>query len=753
MSDSRQKTHPAAGGWGSLASVAKHLAKSGSPVKGARSLLALNQKHGFDCPGCAWGDPEHASSFEFCENGVKAVAWEATDRTVGADFFAAHAVSWLRQQDHHFLEAQGRLAEPLRYDRASDRYVAVGWDEAFARIGAILRGLGSPDEAVFYTSGRTSNEAAFLYQLFVRAYGTNNLPDCSNMCHEASGIALTEQIGVGKGTVLLDDFKQADAIFVWGQNPGSNHPRMLADLRAAALRGARIVVFNPVRERGLERFAHPQKLRDMLPGGGVDIATDYYQLRVGGDMAAAKGIMKHLFERHRNRLDWSFIAEQCSGIDALEADIAATGWAEIERRSGLTREQLAVPADIYAEAERTIFTWAMGLTQHKHSVVTIQTLVDLLLLKGNVGKPGAGACPVRGHSNVQGDRTMGINEHPSPAFLDRLEAVFGLPMPRRSGHNTVSAIQAMLDGRAKAFIAMGGNFAAATPDTARTETALARCRLTVHVSTKLNRSHLVTGEEAYILPCLGRTEIDIQATGPQFVTVEDSMSMIHGSGGLNMPVSPQIRSEPAIIAGLARATLPDSPIDWDGFAADYNCIRDRIADVVPGFEDFNRRVGQPGGFYLGNSARERMWQTESGRAHFMANPLPEEIEATADGRRVFTLMSFRSHDQYNTTVYGYGDRYRGVTGDRRVLFMNPDDIAAEGLAAGDHVDLATVAADDVSRIAPRFRIVAYDIPAGNLATYFPEANILVPLASVGDRSGTPTSKEIPVTIGRSAAGG
>lgn len=752
MSDSHHNKPPPAGGWGALANVAKHLARSGSPVKGVRSLLALNQKHGFDCPGCAWGDPEHASSFEFCENGVKAVAWEATGRTIGADFFAAHPVSWLRQQDHRFLEAQGRLAEPLRYDRATDRYVAVGWDEAFQRIGAILRSLGSPDDALFYTSGRTSNEAAFLYQLFVRAYGTNNLPDCSNMCHEASGIALTEQIGVGKGTVLLDDFRQADAIFVWGQNPGTNHPRMLADLRAAALRGARIVVFNPVYERGLERFAHPQKLRDMLPGGGVDIATNYYQVRVGGDMAAAKGITKHLFERHRNRLDWSFIAAHCSGVESLEADIAATSWNEIERRSGLTREQLTVPADIYAEAERTIFTWAMGLTQHKHSVVTIQTLVDLLLLKGNVGKPGAGACPVRGHSNVQGDRTMGINEHPSPVFLDRQEATFGLSMPRRPGHNTVSAIQAMLDGQAKAFIAMGGNFAAATPDTARTEAALARCRLTVHVSTKLNRSHLVTGEEAYILPCLGRTEIDIQASGPQFVTVEDSMSMIHGSGGLNMPVSQQIRSEPAIVAGLAKATLPGSPIDWDDLAADYGRIRDKIAEVVPGFEDFNRRVSKPGGFYLGNSARERVWQTESGRARFMANPLPDEIEATADGRRVFTLMSFRSHDQYNTTVYGYDDRYRGVAGERRVLFMNPEDIAAEGLAAGDFVDLATVAGDGISRIAPRFKVVAYDIPTSNLATYFPEANVLVPLASVGDRTGTPTSKAIPVTLCRSTGG-
>lgn len=762
-----------AGGWGALTSVARSLLHSGNPAKTTLTLRGVNQPHGFDCPGCAWGDPEHASSFEFCENGVKAVAWEATSKTVGPTFFAEHSVEWLKRQDHHYLEAQGRLAQPMRYERTLDRYVPVSWEDAFRLIGETLRGLDDPNEALFYTSGRTSNEAAFLYQLFVRAYGTNNFPDCSNMCHEASGIAMSEQIGTGKGTVLLEDFEKAEAIFVWGQNPGTNHPRMLGALREAALRGCKIVVFNPVRERGLEKFADPKHVKDMLPGGGVDIASHYCQVRVGGDMAAAKGLLKILFEKYQGRLDQAFIQQHTEGFERLMRDAEATSWEEIEAQSGLTREQLEVPAEIYATSNATIFTWAMGLTQHRHSVVTIQTLVDVLLLKGNVGKPGAGPCPVRGHSNVQGDRTMGITEHPSDHFLDRLEATFPITAPRAPGYGTVHAIQAMLAGKAKVFIGMGGNFAAATPDTQMTEQALANCKLTVHISTKLNRSHLITGEQALILPCLGRTEIDLQNGVPQMVTVEDSMSMVHGSGGINRPVSPHLLSEPAIVAGMAKATLPDVKIDWDSYVADYSRIRSAIARVIPGFEGYNEKVAKPGGFHLRNPAREREWNTAQKKARFMANPLPPlefagpvpvaPVDAetatapVADGTaggpadrpidgRVFTLMSFRSHDQYNTTIYGYDDRYRGIYGYRRVLFMNREDMEAEGLAVGDVVDIRTAIDDGVKRVAEGFRIVGYDIPRGQVASYYPETNVLVPLWSYGERSMTPTSKSIPVLI-------
>jgi len=743
MQDDSKKSK-SAGGWPALESVARTLLASGAPLKGARSLLSLNQDHGFDCPGCAWGDPEHASSFEFCENGVKAVAWEATSKIVPAGFFAAHTVEELKKQDGHFLESQGRLVTPMRYDAASDTYKPVAWDDAFALIGANLNALSHPDEALFYTSGRTSNEAAFLYQLFAREFGTNNLPDCSNMCHEASGIALKEQIGTGKGTILLDDFTHAEAIFIFGQNPGTNHPRMLVDLRNAARRGAKIVVFNPLRERGLERFAHPKSPRDML-GGGVDLATNYYQLRIGGDMAAVKGMMKVMLDAHRSgnktAIDRTFIDEHTTGFNALVADQDRISWPDIESCSGLTRGEIEEAANIYMQSPRTIFTWAMGLTQHRHSVVTIQTLMDMLLLRGNIGRPGTGPCPVRGHSNVQGDRTMGITEFPAPEFLDALEREFEISVPRKHGLGTVDAIQAMQESRCKVFIGLGGNFAAAAPDTEITEAALEKCELTVHVSTKLNRSHLVHGRQALILPCLGRTEIDIQASGPQLISVEDSMSMVHGSGGLNRPVSSELRSEPAIIAGIAKATLLKSKVPWDAFISDYRCIRERIASVIPGFEDFNTRLGKRGGFYLGNSARERDWETEGGKARFMANPLPSN-----DGRDGFTLMTIRSHDQYNTSIYGYDDRYRGIKGERKVVFINEDDLAELGFAADEHVTLRAESRDGTLREAHGFRLQPYDIPRGCLAAYYPETNVLVALDSFGERSGTPTSKSIPVTL-------
>ncbi|QDQ27604.1 FdhF/YdeP family oxidoreductase [Chitinimonas arctica] len=739
-----------AGGWGALKSSLQHLREQKVAGLGFNTLLHTNQPDGFDCPGCAWPDKNHHSSFEFCENGVKAVAAEATSRRVGADFFAVHTVEWLMAQDDFSLEALGRLTEPLRYDTASDRYLPIAWDEAFQLVARHLQALASPDQAAFYTSGRTSNEAAFLYQLLVREFGTNNLPDCSNMCHESSGVAMTEQIGIGKGTVTLDDFDQAQAIFIFGQNPGTNHPRMLEALRAAARRGCRIVVFNPLRERGLERFTHPQDAWQMLSGGSSAIASNYYQLRIGGDLATVKGMIKALLEG--DRLDRTFIDTHTRGFTELAADIAAQPWPELIAESGLSEAQIREAAAIYAASDATICTWGMGITQHKHSVATIQMLVNLLLLGGNIGKAGAGACPVRGHSNVQGDRTMGINEKPGPAFLDRLGKAFDFAPPRVHGYDVVGSIEAMLAGQLKVFIALGGNFAAATPDTVRSWQALQQCELTVHITTKLNRSHLVHGKQALILPCLGRTEIDLQAGGIQGITVEDSMSMVHLSAGINPPAAAALLSEPVIVARLAAATLPASKTPWLWMVEDYDRIRAKIAEVVEGFTDFNARVRVPGGFYLGNSARERRWRTEGDKARFMVHPLAgtgrDEDAGTGPGR-LFKLMTVRSHDQYNTTVYGFDDRYRGVSGHRRVCFINPADLRALGLQAGQWVDIRSQWRDG-ERLAKRFLLVAYDIPAGCLASYFPETNCLVPLSSFADRSRTPTSKSISVRLSPSA---
>ena len=728
----------AAGGFDALASSFRHIREQGIVGLGARTMLHANQPQGFDCPGCAWPDRNAHSSFEFCENGVKAVAAEATRRRVEPAFFAEHSVAWLARQDDYFLESQGRLTTPMVHDGRDDHYRAVSWDEAFAIVARHLQALDSPDQALFYTSGRTSNEAAFLYQLFVREFGTNNLPDCSNLCHEPSGLAMTEQLGVGKGTVTLDDFTNADAIFVFGQNPGTNHPRMLGELRAAAKRGARIVVFNPLRERGLERFADPKHPTELL-GGSTRIASHYYPLRIGGDLAVVKGMLRRLFER--NAVDAAFVAAHTDGLAALRADVLATDWADIERASGLSRAQIEEAADVYADADASIVCWAMGITQHRHAVATIQMLGNLLLARGNVGRPGAGACPVRGHSNVQGDRTMGIYEKPSDAFLDRLGAEFGFDPPRVHGHDAVGAIAAMAAGEARVFFAMGGNFAAATPDTRLTEAALRRCALTVHVSTKLNRSHLVHGRQALILPCLGRTEIDLQAGGPQGVTVEDSMSMVHLSTGMNAPASPELLSEPAIVARLAEATLPASKTPWRWLVEDYDRIRDRIERVIDGFDGFNTRVRADGGFRLDNPASRREWRTATGRARFFVHPLPE----TAGDADLLTLMTIRSHDQYNTTIYGLDDRYRGVSGERRVLFANGDDLARRGFAAGQWVDLVSVWHDG-ERVAERFLLVAYDIPAGCLAAYYPETNPLVPLDHHAERARTPASKAIPVRL-------
>jgi molybdopterin-dependent oxidoreductase alpha subunit len=748
-----------AGGWDALRNVARHLIEQDVPVHGAKTLLSVNQPDGFDCPGCAWPDRDHTSTFEFCENGAKAVAAEATKHRATPELFAKYSVAALARYSDHWLEDQGRLTHPMRYDAASDHYLPVSWEEAFALIAEHLNGLGSPDEAIFYTSGRTSNEAAFLYQLFVREFGTNNLPDCSNMCHEPSGTGMTPQIGVGKGTVSLRDFELADAIFIFGQNPGTNHPRMLGELRRAAKRGAAIVSFNPLRERGLERFADPQDKLEMLHGGSTRISSDYFQLRIGGDLAAVKGIIKHVLEVDEQArrdggprvLDVDFITRHTTGFAGFAADVADEDWDTIEAESGLSREQLRRAGDIYLSAGSAIFCWGMGITQHKHSVATIQMLVNLLLLRGNLGKPGAGACPVRGHSNVQGDRTMGIHEKPSPAFLDRLAQVFGFAPPREHGFDTIAAIEAMLDGHGKVFFGMGGNFATATPDTEATHRALRNCDLTVHVATKLNRSHLVHGCEALILPCLGRTEIDVQETGPQAVTVEDSMSMVHLSAGINAPASTQLLSEPAIVARLAEATLGErSKVPWRWLAGDYDRIRDAIAAVFDDFQDFNARVRVPGGFRLTNSAAERRWLTPSGKACFMAHRVPTDLPVhrarAVGGPPVFTLTTVRSHDQYNTTIYGLDDRYRGVYGERRVLFASAGDIALLGLQAGDWVDLESLCDDGVRRRALRFLLVEYDIPRGCLAAYYPETNALVPLSSFADHARTPTSKSIPVIV-------
>ncbi|MCQ4628583.1 FdhF/YdeP family oxidoreductase [Shinella sp. CPCC 100929] len=751
------KKSSAAGGWGALKSCGKRLLESGMPISGARTLLKANQPDGFDCPGCAWGDPEHGSSFEFCENGVKAVAWEATEKRASPAFFAAHTVSELRRLTDYELELNGRLTHPMRYDAASDRYLPVAWEDAFAEIGGILKGLDNPDRAEFYTSGRASNEAAYLYQLFVRAYGTNNFPDCSNMCHEASGVGLRQAIGVGKGTVLLEDFEAADAVFVIGQNPGTNHPRMLGDLRRAAMRGARIVVFNPIRERGLERFSDPQDKIEMLRGGATDIASHYFQPQLGGDMAAVRGMAKVVFAAEDaavaaglpSVLDHAFLAEHCAGLAEYRAAVEATGWAEIEDQSGLTRAEIERAAEVYIKAERVICTWAMGVTQHLHSVATIREIANFMFLRGNIGRPGAGLCPVRGHSNVQGDRTVGINEKPSQAFLDALEKHFGFAVPRKHGHNVLSAIGAMLDGSAKAFIGLGGNFARATPDSALVEKALSSLKLTVHVATKPNHSHLMPGEVSFILPCLGRTEMDLNAAGnSQLISVEDSMSMVHGSAGINRPASPHLKSEVAIIAGIARATVGEGTIDWTALAEDYDRIRDAIEATIPGFEDFNRRLRKPRGFHLRNTAAHREWDTPAAKATFFSGPLPAETvhqKARKGGGR-FALQTFRSHDQYNTTVYGLDDRYRGVYGERQVIFIHPEDLKAMGAQAGDRIDVVGDHDDGIARIAPDFRFVPYDIPRGSIAGYYPELNVLVPLASAGEESDTPTSKSIMVTF-------
>ena len=736
----------AAGGVTAVIASIKQVWREMGVKRSIATLSHLNQKDGFDCPGCAWPDPDgERAHAEFCENGAKAVAEEATLRRVTAAFFKETNVAELSRKSDYFLGKQGRLSQPMWLREGSAHYEPVAWDRAFEIIATELNSLSSPDEAIFYTSGRTSNEAAFLYQLFVRHFGTNNLPDCSNMCHESSGSALMESIGVGKGTVTLDDFKLAEAIFVIGQNPGTNHPRMLTTLQTAKRNGCIIVHINPLPEVGLKRFKYPQEIRGIV-GRGTQLADLFIQVRVNGDVPLLKGIMKEILLEEDRRpgevLDHKFIDEKTSGFDRFAAALRDIDWDEITDQSGIGREQIHQAAEIFMRSQRTIVCWAMGLTQHKNAVANIQEIVNLLLMRGQIAKPGAGACPVRGHSNVQGDRTMGIWERPTELFLNNLAREFDFEPPRHHGFDTVEAIKAMHTGKAKIFFAMGGNFLSATPDTELTAEALRRCHLTVHVSTKLNRAHLVTGCQALILPCLGRTEIDIQASGPQFVSVENSMAVVHSSRGTLRPASEHLLSEPSIVARLARATLgKKSSIDWQWLVDDYDRIRAHIAHVVPGFEDFNTRVRQPGGFYLPIAAREGVFNTKSSRAEFTVHELSKHDLAPGQ----FLMMTMRSHDQYNTTIYGLDDRYRGIHGGRRVVLLNEQDIAEVGLSAGEVVDLVSHFRGE-ERIASRFLVVPYSIPRRCAATYFPETNVLVPIGSVADKSNTPASKSVVISI-------
>ncbi|WP_312435944.1 FdhF/YdeP family oxidoreductase [Achromobacter sp.] len=740
-----------AGGWGALKATAQAVANQMRIAEAPVLLLRTNKPDGFDCPGCAWPDKAHTSTFQFCENGAKAVTWEATRKRVTPEFFAAHTVTELLTWTDHDLENAGRLTHPLVYDAASDTYQPIEWDAAFARIGQTLASLPDPDMAEFYTSGRASNEAAFLFSLYAREFGTNNFPDCSNMCHEATSVGLPKAIGIGKGTVSLDDFDKCDLIISMGHNPGTNHPRMMGTLHECARRGVPIIVFNPLRERSLERFADPQDPIEMGTFGSTAIASTYYQVKVGGDAAALKGIMKALMDADRdgrNTLDHEFIARHTNGYEVFAQDLDATSWTDIEQASGLRRRDLELVAEAYARSNATIVTYGMGITQHEKGTSNVQQIAALLLMRGNFGKPGAGICPLRGHSNVQGNRTVGITEKIDNTMFDHVEQTFGFRPPDRTGHDAVEAMKAMAAGRAKALICLGGNFAIALPDTEACERGMRQLDLAVHLNTKLNRSHLLIGKASIILPVLGRTESDVQAGGAQSVTVEDSMSMVHASRGKLVPASPHLRSEPAIIAGMAQATLPRSRVNWAHLIEDYDRIRDLIEKIYPDFRDYNERIRIPGGFRLPLPPTERIWKTASGKAEFIPFAGVREDPDIVEGN-ILRLTTLRSHDQYNTTIYGLDDRYRGVFGRRDVLFMNAADLARYGIAHGDEVDIITSLPGQTHR---RLRLTAiqHDIAAGSVGAYYPEANNLCPLDYQDTASGTPSYKSIPVRIQKAA---
>ncbi len=729
----------AAGAPAVLASV-RHAAAEMGVTRSVRVLRQLNQKSGFDCTGCAWPDPELPALAEFCENGVKAAAAAATKQRATPAFFGAWSIDALRQQSDFWLGQQGRLTTPMWLRPGGKHYEPIAWDDAFALIARHLRALDDPNRAVFYTSGRASNEAAFLYQLFARCFGTNNLPDCSNMCHESSGMGLKEVIGVGKGTVLLEDFERTDLIFIVGQNPGTNHPRMLDTLERAKKAGARIVHVNPLPEAGLARFRHPQKLSGYV-GGGTLLADVFAQVCINGDVAFFKGVIKHMLEEEERRpgtiLSHAFIAERTQGYAALKADLESESWEAISDGSGVAERIIRHIGEMVIASDRIIACWAMGLTQHRNAIANIQSIVNLLLLKGAIGKPGSGVCPVRGHSNVQGDRTMGITPRPSADFLHRLGEEFGFEPPTRHGYDTVDAIRAMLRGGVDVLMALGGNLLSAGPDTAAIGEALGRCKLTVQVSTKLNRSHLAPGKEALILPCLTRME---RHTGGGRVSVENSMGIVHASQGELPPASEALLGEPAIVARLAGATL-DGALDWSAFETDYDHIRDAIAAVAPGFEDYNAHVRAGRRLVLPNPARDGRFVTPSGKAQFTVHPIARHDLASGE----FLMMTIRSHDQFNTTIYGLDDRYRGIKGGRRVVFINRLDAEDAGFEAGAWVDLVS-RYDEEERVANRFMVVFYDIPRRCVATYFPEANMVIPLGHTAVGSNTPASKSVVIRL-------
>ncbi len=750
------KPKEVSGGLPAVFSSMKHIFEEVGPIRGTKELLYLNQKGGFDCPGCAWPDPDDKREMtEFCENGAKAVAEEATTKKVDAEFFKNHSVSELAKLSDYEIGKSGRLTEPMILRENATHYEPISWTQAFDEIGLELNALSNPDEAIFYTSGRTSNEAAFLYQLFVRTFGTNNLPDCSNMCHESSGVALKETLGVGKGSVTLEDFNSADCILVIGQNPGTNHPRMLTALQKAARNNCKIISINPLFETGVKAFNHPQEFWRWF-GRGTPLGTLHLPIRVNSDIAVLQGIMKEMLEVEDqvpgSVFDLKFIKDFTSGFDDFVQNLREASWKVILEQTGVSRENIRAAAEVIMKSKSMICCWAMGLTQQTYAVESIEEVVNLLMLGGHLGRKGAGVCPVRGHSNVQGDRTMGIYEKPSSEFLESLRKEFRFNFRNEHGWDTVDSIKNMHEGMAKVFIAMGGNFLSATPDTEFTAKALSRCRLTVHISTKLNRSHVVHGRRALILPCLGRTEIDVQSAGAQFVSVENSMGVVQSSRGNLVPLTQNQKSEVAIVAGLALATFKEKKeklnvCDWREVSGNYDLIRNHIEKVIPGFQDFNSKVRKPEGFYLPHAVRDqRVFETENKKARFTKHKISEvKLEP-----HQLMLMTLRSHDQFNTTIYGLNDRYRGIANGRRVIFLNRDDIHNLGFKDGDWVDI-TSHFESQERVAEKFMIVSYEIPKSCAACYFPEANVLVPIQSVAGKSNTPTYKSIVVSLKMSRA--
>lgn len=735
------KPKTSAAGAAAVASSMNHVMRTAGPVRGTKALLELNQKDGFDCPSCAWPDPDdHRAVTEFCENGAKAIASEATTKQIDRSFFRKHSVADLLEKSDYWHDQQGRLVEPMVLREGATHYEPIDWNDAFELIGSQLKSLDNPDEAIFYTSGRASNEAAFLYQLFIRHYGTNNLPDCSNMCHESSGTAMKQAVGIGKGTVTLDDIHEADTVICIGQNPGTNHPRMLSSLETCVENGGKIIAVNPLKEAGLMGFAHPQKISGMM-GKSTQLATQYLQVKVNGDLALLRALGKEIFER--DALDHDFIANHTNGIDAYRNVCAAADYDDLCKRSGVSRKDVSELADSVLSGDKKLITcWAMGLTQHKNAVATIREVANIHLLIGAIGRPGAGLCPVRGHSNVQGDRTVGIYEKMPEPFLAAQDKEFAMTCPREHGYDTVEAILAMHQGDAKVFFALGGNFLQATPDTHFTGQALQNCDLSCQVSTKLNRSHLITGKTALILPCLGRSERDTQIEGDQFVTCENSMGIVHLSKGKLEPSSPELLSEPDIVARLAEATVGNTEkINWRWLIGNYDRIRNLIEKIVPGFAPYNKQVRQPGGFYLPNDTKRRVWNTPSNKAEFGAADM-DQFEV-ADGHLV--LQTLRSHDQYNTTIYGLNDRYRGIGMGRRIIFLNPEDMATRDISPVSLVDITSYW-NDGERHVEKFYAIPYDIPAGTAAAYFPEANPLIPVNSTALESNTPTSKSIEISI-------